>query len=66
MTGMTIALPSHGQLPPQALGGGMAIKGGRSANDPINPALIAIAVVYLAWENPWRLFGRRWAVRLKG
>jgi len=50
MTGMTIALPSHGQLPPQALGGGMAIKGGRSANDPINPALIAIAVVYLAWS----------------
>ena len=50
MTGMTIALPSHGQLPPQALGGGMAFKGGRSANDPINPALIAIALVYLAWS----------------
>ena len=23
------------------------------------------AVVYLAWENPWRVFGRRWAAGLK-
>jgi peptidoglycan/LPS O-acetylase OafA/YrhL len=23
------------------------------------------AAVYLAWENPWRVFGRRWAARLK-
>ena len=28
--------------------------------------LTIAAAVYLAWENPWRLFGRRWAVRLKG
>lgn len=28
--------------------------------------LTIAAVVYLAWENPWRLLGRRWAVRLKG
>ena len=28
---------------------------------------LAIATaVYLAWENPWRLLGRRWAVRLTG
>jgi peptidoglycan/LPS O-acetylase OafA/YrhL len=28
---------------------------------------LAIATaVYLAWENPWRLLGRRWAARLKG
>jgi peptidoglycan/LPS O-acetylase OafA/YrhL len=28
--------------------------------------LAIAAAVYLAWENPWRLFGRRWAERLKG
>jgi len=28
--------------------------------------LTIAAAVYLAWENPWRLFGRRWAMRLKG
>jgi len=28
--------------------------------------LTIAAAVYLAWENPWRLFGRRWAERLKG
>jgi peptidoglycan/LPS O-acetylase OafA/YrhL len=26
--------------------------------------LAIAAVVYLAWENPWRMFGRRWAARL--
>jgi peptidoglycan/LPS O-acetylase OafA/YrhL len=28
--------------------------------------LAMAAVVYLAWEDPWRRFGRRWAARLKG
>jgi peptidoglycan/LPS O-acetylase OafA/YrhL len=28
--------------------------------------LAMATVVYLAWEDPWRRFGRRWAVRLKG
>jgi peptidoglycan/LPS O-acetylase OafA/YrhL len=26
--------------------------------------LAMATAVYLAWENPWRLFGRRWAARL--
>jgi peptidoglycan/LPS O-acetylase OafA/YrhL len=28
--------------------------------------LALATAVYLAWENPWRLCGRRWAARLKG
>jgi peptidoglycan/LPS O-acetylase OafA/YrhL len=28
--------------------------------------LAMATVVYLAWEDPWRRFGRRWAARLKG
>jgi len=27
--------------------------------------LAMAAAVYLAWENPWRLLGRRWAARLE-
>lgn len=28
--------------------------------------LAMATVVYLAWENPWRRLGRRWAARLQG
>lgn len=47
-----------------AAGSGLSVSATRALAVALTLAMAL--TVYLAWENPWRVIGRRWATRLQG